>query len=371
MLEFLIPILYPEKPTWVKVTVGNTIFGALLGEGKVDWGIILQSVVAKLVEGARKLKATPIRPYMFHLYMGHEVLSAKEMVAYDIGLDLLRYDCTPESKPDQGSSVRLDSKPSPSVEHNQRSDKRPATARIIAKPRNQSEALDRIQQEIEEMLHSFDNVIKWMELAKIHYDQLGEVVYDVCKALGNVKIQDIDDAFIQIAWKQEVANRDAWISQLTWENKELQTRLLKAQRNLKLEETNILGAYKLIGLLEEHVRNSRDLATKAWLYDKAIAKSGGVTALKLIHICVDYSAKMETILAEMQALFTAWNCLFRGSPVPLEKVPDLTEFPDLLPTKVLQNLQTPTTLRTDQESTESGERQNPGSDARTKEAETT
>ena len=36
VLEFLIPILYPEKPTRVTVTVGNTVFGALLGERKVD-----------------------------------------------------------------------------------------------------------------------------------------------------------------------------------------------------------------------------------------------------------------------------------------------------------------------------------------------
>ena len=38
VLEILIPILYPEKPTQVIVTVDNTIFGALLGEQKVDWG---------------------------------------------------------------------------------------------------------------------------------------------------------------------------------------------------------------------------------------------------------------------------------------------------------------------------------------------
>ena len=87
VLEFLIPILYPEKPTRVIVTVGNTIFGALLGEQKVNWGIILQSVVAKLVDGVRKLKETPIGPYLFHLYVGQEVLHPKEMVAYDIGLN--------------------------------------------------------------------------------------------------------------------------------------------------------------------------------------------------------------------------------------------------------------------------------------------
>ena len=95
VLEVLIPILYPEKPTWVIVIVGNTIFGAMLGERKVVWGIMLQAVVTKLLEGAWKLKITPIWPYMLHIYMEHEVLSATEIVAYDIGLDLLKYNCTP------------------------------------------------------------------------------------------------------------------------------------------------------------------------------------------------------------------------------------------------------------------------------------
>ena len=36
VLEFLIPLLYPEKPTRVTITVGNTIFGALSGERSVD-----------------------------------------------------------------------------------------------------------------------------------------------------------------------------------------------------------------------------------------------------------------------------------------------------------------------------------------------
>ena len=75
--------------------------------------------------------------------------------------------------------------------------------------------------------------------------------------------------------------------------------------------------------------------TNARIYDEAVAKTGNVTALKLIHICVDYSAKMETILAEMRALFDPRNRFFRGSPVPLEKVPDLSEFSDLPPTEVL------------------------------------
>ena len=38
VLEFLVPLLYLEKPTRVTITVGNTIFGALSREKAVDWG---------------------------------------------------------------------------------------------------------------------------------------------------------------------------------------------------------------------------------------------------------------------------------------------------------------------------------------------
>ena len=69
--------------------------------------------------------------------------------------------------------------------------------------------------------------------------------------------------------------------------------------------------------------------TKAWLYDEAMAKIGTITSFKLIHICVDYSAKIETILAEMRSLFTAQNRFVHNSSIPLDKVSDLAEFPDL------------------------------------------
>ena len=125
VLEFLIPILYPEKPTWVTVTIGNTIFGALLDERKVDWGIILQSVIAKLVKNAWKQKATPIGSYVFNLYNGQEVLLQGEIVAYNIGLDLLKYECILDPDPDQYTSPRSDPQSSPPT---QRSNRKPSNS---------------------------------------------------------------------------------------------------------------------------------------------------------------------------------------------------------------------------------------------------
>ena len=55
------------------------------------------------------------------------------------------------------------------------------------------------------MSHSFNHAIRWMELAKAQYHQLGDVVVDVCKVLGNVEIQDIDIALSEVARRQEVA----------------------------------------------------------------------------------------------------------------------------------------------------------------------
>ena len=122
------------------------------------------------------------------------------------------------------------------------------------------------------MSHFFDNAIQWMELAKVQYDQLGDVVVDVCKALGNIEIRDIDVALFQVARRQEVVERDTWISQLTREKEELQARLLKTEWSLKLEESKTQGAHRLIGLLEEHVRNLGDLVTKAQIFRRGRGK---------------------------------------------------------------------------------------------------
>ena len=145
-------------------------------------------MVTKFVDGVQKFKATPIGPYLFHLYKGQELLNREEMVAYEIGLDLLKYDCTPDPDPDQGqdSPTRSDPTPSPSAKHNKRKkEDRPRSSQDRGN-RNKNKVLT--QQELTEMAHSFEHAIQWMELAQAQYNQFGDVVVDVCKALGNVAI---------------------------------------------------------------------------------------------------------------------------------------------------------------------------------------
>ena len=107
VLEFLVPLLYPEKPTRVTITVGNTIFGALFGERPVDWGIVVKDLVQRLLSGMGKSKATPICPYVFHLYHSQELLFPAEK-EYRTKEALLKYNVESEEEEDLDSAANPD-----------------------------------------------------------------------------------------------------------------------------------------------------------------------------------------------------------------------------------------------------------------------
>ena len=103
VLEFLVPLLYPEKPTRITITVGNTIFGALSEERLVDWGVVVKDLVQRLLFGMERSKATPICPYVFHLYHSHELLLPAEKKEYRIKEALLKHNVESEGEEDPES----------------------------------------------------------------------------------------------------------------------------------------------------------------------------------------------------------------------------------------------------------------------------
>ena len=108
VLEFLVPILCLEKPTRVTITVGNTIFGALSGERPVDWGIVVKDLVQRLLSEMEKSKATPICPYVFHLYYSHELLLPAEKKEYQIKEALLKHNVESEGEEDPENPANPD-----------------------------------------------------------------------------------------------------------------------------------------------------------------------------------------------------------------------------------------------------------------------
>ena len=91
LLEFEVPIIHPDKPTPVTITIGNTIFGALDGCRPVDWDLVVRDLVKKLVVGAGKTKPTPICPFLFHLYHSMDIFTADEETDYRATQELINY----------------------------------------------------------------------------------------------------------------------------------------------------------------------------------------------------------------------------------------------------------------------------------------
>ena len=90
LLEFLVPIVHPEKPTWVTITIGNTLFGTLDRGREVDWGVVFWDMAQRLAKGVGKPKPTPICPFLFHLYDGQGLLTADEEVDYWTAKEMAR-----------------------------------------------------------------------------------------------------------------------------------------------------------------------------------------------------------------------------------------------------------------------------------------
>jgi hypothetical protein len=78
MLAFLASIVYPEKPNRITVTLGNTIFGALIGGRKVNWAKIITNLVIQLASRVGKSRASPICPFLYHLYERKKLLKPEK-----------------------------------------------------------------------------------------------------------------------------------------------------------------------------------------------------------------------------------------------------------------------------------------------------
>ena len=100
VLEFMILIMYLEKPNKVTKEVGDTVFGALSGEIKVSWDQVIHEVVAKLVFVMGKRKPTPVCPYLFHLYSKFECFRKEEMQQLEKARECLELGIAPEVNTD-------------------------------------------------------------------------------------------------------------------------------------------------------------------------------------------------------------------------------------------------------------------------------
>ena len=102
VLEFVVPIMYPEKPTWITVMISNTIFGALSSMRLVSWGVVMQEIAGKLVSELEKEKPSPISPHLFQFYNRFECLREKETTLLVAAKVMFQFNITPKPEAQVG-----------------------------------------------------------------------------------------------------------------------------------------------------------------------------------------------------------------------------------------------------------------------------
>ena len=352
VLEFLIPLLYPEKPTRVTITVGNTIFGALSGERPVDWGIVVKDLIQRLLSGMGKSKATPICPYIFHLYHSHELLLPVEKKEYRIQEALVKHNVEFEEEENPDSPANPEEEESsddsecesltPSeVREIQKQEaawlkkspinKRkqpPATKESVSYKRKSPAPLEGPDRSYQVIAHALK------EIREREREQQG-LIWALCGRLGNVQSGELLEAI------------EKRLEELEAKTTFLQEKSKKASEELKEEKEAHRKALDKLNLslafnqkLETYVGNSGDVVNKAQLFDANLAQHP-VTAKKVIPVLVDFADKMEELLDEMRVLFD--GLLPEVPSVAAENLPDISgEIPSLTGWRKDGTTETPT-----------------------------
>ena len=347
LLEFLVLLLYPEKPTRVTITVGNTIFGALSGERPVDWGVVVKDVVQRLLSGMGKSKATPICPYIFHLYHAHELLLTNEKKEYRIQEALVKHNVESDEDDDPASPANPDEKESsddsecesltPSeIREIQKQEaarlkkspanrrKQPPVPKDPATSKRKSPGLGDAVDAVERNYQTIAFVCREIWAKEREREAL---IQEVCQQLGNVRPEKLLEAIEHLPSQKRMEKLEAKVSFLQEKNK-------KANEDLKEEKEVHRKAVDKLNLslafnqkLEAYVGNAGDVINKAQLFDANLAQHP-VTAKKVIPVLVDFADKMEELLDNMRVLFD--GLLPEVPPIAVENLPEiLGEVPSL------------------------------------------
>ena len=345
VLEFLVPLLYPEKPTRVTITVGNTIFGALSGKRPVDWGVVVKDVVQRLLFGMGKSKATPICPYIFHLYHAHELLLTAEKKEYRIQEALVKHNIESEEDDDPASPVNPDERESsddsegksltPSkIREIQKEEaawlkkspvnrrKQPPAPKDLVKRKSLTpgDAMDAVERNYQTIAFACREI--WAREREQE-----ALIQEVCQRLGNVRPEKLLDAIKHLPSQKRMEELEAKVSFLQEKNKKTNEELKeeKEVHRKAVDKLNLSLAFNQ--KLKAYVGNTGDVINKAQLFDANLAQHP-VTAKKVIPVLVDFADKMEELLDEMRVLFD--GLLPEVPPVAIENLPEISgEVPSL------------------------------------------
>jgi hypothetical protein len=312
LLAFLIPIVYPEKPNRITVTWGNAIFGALSGGRKVNWARIMTNLIVQLSVRVGKSRATPICPFLFHLYERNELLRAEEEKAWWIQEAMMKYgesgsddeagsgsgsedDEVSEPEEEEEMAVLLNRPPKRARQENKSEQ---AGATLVPKEEGLSLASSKSR---------FDSICNALGELQAEHDRRSELLQEACflAVCGPAELPDhirklmVDQAKVEDTKK------------LKEENARLNLEVGKLLNDNRAAWVQAEAAAAAAEKIRAFAHQSGQVVAKAQLFDEKVGIDSKPSGTRIAMILTDYSEKLEQILGEMRVVVTQVSDLLR------------------------------------------------------------
>jgi hypothetical protein len=304
---FLVPIVYPEKPNRITITWGNTIFGVLNGGRKVNWARIITSLVIQLAARVGKSRATPICPFLYHLYERKELLKPEEEKSWKIQEGMLKYGESGSS--DEGGSVS-------GSEEDDEEEEEEETQVLLNRPPKRQRKKDKSVQggapiipklegpSLSSSKDRFQSICNALGEMQAEHDRRGELLREACK-LAVCAPSELPDRI-----------RNMMVEQARVEDSR---KLREENARLNLEVGSLINenraAWKQAEAAAERIRafvkQAGQVVAKAELFDEKVGIRSKPSRTRIAMILTDYSEKLERVLADMRAVVNQITDLLR------------------------------------------------------------
>jgi hypothetical protein len=314
LLAFLVPIVYPEKPNRITVTWGNTIFDALNGGRKVNWARVITTFVIQLAARVGKSRATPICPFLYHLYERKELLKPEEEKSWKIQEGMLKYgESGSEDEGGSGSGSKDES------DDEEEEEEEEETQVLLNRPPKRPRQEDKSEQvgatlipkvegpSLSSSKDRFQSICNALGEMQAEHDRRGELLKEACQlaVCGTSELPDrirkmmVDQARVEDSRKlrEENARLNLEVGNFLNEN---QAAWIQAEAAAASAER-----------IREFVHQAGQVVAKVELFDEKVGIRSKPSGTRIAMILTDYFEKLERILVDMRVVVNQVTDLLR------------------------------------------------------------
>jgi hypothetical protein len=301
MLAFLAPIVYPDKPNQITVTLGNMIFGTLIGGRKVNWARIITNLVIQLASRVGKSRASPIYPFLYHLYERKELLKPEEERTWKIQEGMMKYG-------EFGSSDEAGSGSGSKDKTEDEEEEEEETQVLLNRPPKRSRQEEKTVQgstlltpkvegvPVTSSKDRFEAICQALGKLQGEHRMRGELLKVVCQLVDCTPTNLPDRIRKLVADHSQAEDSKKLRDENAALNLELGTLISENQAARKQGKATLAAAERIRAFMHQ----AGKVVAKAELFDEKVGIGSKPSGTRIAMILTDYAEKLERVLVDMR-----------------------------------------------------------------------